>query len=270
MELTIGEFARLLGLSPSTIRYYEKLGLCASSRDPENNYRRYSENDALAFMNLKSCRSLEMGIGELLDATQKSSLDEQRGRLRAKKEEALSEISRLKNQVKRIEELDAFYAAIENDRGIPQEITGEKAFCLYTIGANPHNSDEAGRLAGIWMDRLPFTFIAVGITGESFRASSGPLGLRLGVGALERYQMRFELPLSPEIEVFPQKRGVYQWLSTRDFFSIKRTDIAPLKDYLDAHGLEAEGDITGRVFVSEFRDGAPLYHLSFRAIVKDK
>ena len=50
MSYSIGEFARLVGVSADTIRYYEKLGLCSSARNPGNNYRRYDERDALDFM----------------------------------------------------------------------------------------------------------------------------------------------------------------------------------------------------------------------------
>lgn len=41
---TISEFAKKIGISVHTLRYYEKEGLIEPSRD-ENNYRIYGEND---------------------------------------------------------------------------------------------------------------------------------------------------------------------------------------------------------------------------------
>jgi DNA-binding transcriptional MerR regulator len=43
--LTIQQMASKTGLSADTLRYYEKLGLLAPSRDAGSNHRRYSEED---------------------------------------------------------------------------------------------------------------------------------------------------------------------------------------------------------------------------------
>jgi DNA-binding transcriptional MerR regulator len=43
--LTIQQMASRTGLSADTLRYYEKLGLLAPSRDAGSNHRRYSEDD---------------------------------------------------------------------------------------------------------------------------------------------------------------------------------------------------------------------------------
>jgi DNA-binding transcriptional MerR regulator len=43
--LTIQQMASRTGLSADTLRYYEKLGLLAPSRDTGSNHRRYGEED---------------------------------------------------------------------------------------------------------------------------------------------------------------------------------------------------------------------------------
>jgi DNA-binding transcriptional MerR regulator len=268
MSYSIGEFAQLLGLSADTIRYYEKLGLCSAERDPANNYRRYSERDALAFMNLKACRSLEMGIDEMFDATRELSVAEQSLWLVGMMAAAEAEIARLQRRVERIEELRRFYSITANRPARLGEIERTKTFCLYTLGAGAKDSTGALRLAKAWMDNLPFTFVATGITRESFLAGSGDLGLRLGVGVIERYREKLGLPLGPAVEEFPAGRGVFLRLETRDYFSIGRKELSPLLSYIEERRLKVIGDVTGRLFASEYREGSLVYHLSFRVLVE--
>ncbi|MED3726168.1 MerR family transcriptional regulator [Priestia filamentosa] len=44
MTYSIGEFAKILGVTPSTLRYYEKEGLLTPNRD-ENNLREFTDDD---------------------------------------------------------------------------------------------------------------------------------------------------------------------------------------------------------------------------------
>lgn len=267
---SIGEFARLLGVSADTIRYYEKLGFFSSSRDPDNNYRRYAEPDALDFMNLKMCRSLDMGIDEMRDTGLTGSVAEQLSWLDRKQAETEAEIARLRRQSARIGELKKFYgfASVEEDR--VGEVDWCASHCLYTFGASSHRGAEALRLARIWMDRLPFTFVAVGITRESLLSEGGELDLRLGLGVLDRYQASLDLPMSPEVETFPAGRSVYQRLGVRDYFSIRKADLAPLYEYIERKGLRIASGATGRTLASERRDGQLLHHISFRLLVEEK
>ena len=39
---TIGELAKILGITPETIRYYERKGIIASIHDEKTNYRYYT------------------------------------------------------------------------------------------------------------------------------------------------------------------------------------------------------------------------------------
>ena len=267
---SIGEFAKLLGVSADTIRYYEKLGLFSSSRDPGNNYRRYAESDALDFMNLKMCRSLDMGIDEMRGAGLQRSVGEQRSWLDRKQDETRAEIARLQRQSARIEELKKFYAFADAEETCVGEVDMCAAHCLYTIGSASHHSSEALHLARSWMDRLPFTFVAVGITKESLLSEGEALDLRLGLGVLDRYQASLELPLAPEVETFPAGRSVYQHFGVRDFFSIRKADLAPLYEYLERKGLRIASGATGRTLASEYSGGQILHHISFRVLVEEK
>jgi len=270
MRYSIGEFAKLLGVNADTIRYYEKLGLCSSSRDPGNNYRSYDDSDALDFLNLKMCRSLDMGIGEIRDARGGESVGEQLAWLERKQGETDAEIGRLLRQRARIEELKKFYAFADGEEDRVDEVDMCASYSLYTFGNRAHRSPEALRLAQAWMDKLPFTFVTVGITRESLLSEEEGLDLSLGVGVLDRYQEELGLPLTPDVEPFPAGHGVYQHLSVHDFFSIGKKDLAPLYEYIERKGLRMTSGATGRTLASERLDGEIKHHISFRVLVEKR
>lgn len=65
MSYTIGEFARIAGLSPDTLRYYEKEGLL----QPERNGRRrlYSKHDIARVDFIKRLKGTGMPIKRIAD-----------------------------------------------------------------------------------------------------------------------------------------------------------------------------------------------------------
>ena len=61
--MNIGEAARLSGLPPKTIRYYEEVGLIAPAR-AHNGYRDYRDRDVHVLRFLQRSRSLGFSIAE--------------------------------------------------------------------------------------------------------------------------------------------------------------------------------------------------------------
>ncbi|MBQ3163448.1 MAG: MerR family transcriptional regulator [Lachnospiraceae bacterium] len=64
MEYTSGQFARLMGISMDTLRYYEKEELIKPSRK-ENNHRVYTDNDINWMQFIKRLKDTGMPIKEI-------------------------------------------------------------------------------------------------------------------------------------------------------------------------------------------------------------
>ena len=65
MVYTVGEMAKLLGVTPSTLRYYEQIGIIAPiARDPSSGHRAYTDEDIQSLVTI-SCLS---ATGMPLDA----------------------------------------------------------------------------------------------------------------------------------------------------------------------------------------------------------
>lgn len=68
MSYSIGEFAEIIGVTTSMLRYYEKEGLLSPERD-ENNVRKYMEHDIGWVRFLLHLKSSGMSIQELKQYT---------------------------------------------------------------------------------------------------------------------------------------------------------------------------------------------------------
>jgi DNA-binding transcriptional MerR regulator len=57
-RLRIGEVAKLLGVTPKTVRHYEKVGLIKEPERSEAGYQLYRADDLLRLHRIKRLRSL--------------------------------------------------------------------------------------------------------------------------------------------------------------------------------------------------------------------
>jgi DNA-binding transcriptional MerR regulator len=64
-RLRIGEVARLLDVTPKTVRHYEKLGLLGEPERSEAGYRLYAADDLLRLHRIKKLRSLGLSLDRI-------------------------------------------------------------------------------------------------------------------------------------------------------------------------------------------------------------
>ncbi len=63
--MNINELERLTGITKQNIRFYEKKALLHPNRNPENNYREYSEEDIAALKTIKLLRKLDFSLEDI-------------------------------------------------------------------------------------------------------------------------------------------------------------------------------------------------------------
>ncbi|MCR5606287.1 MAG: MerR family transcriptional regulator [Treponema sp.] len=63
--MTVKEFSALLGISTSKIRFYDRLKIIEGNREADNNYRNFSNIDALNIYNAQMLRSFNFSIYEI-------------------------------------------------------------------------------------------------------------------------------------------------------------------------------------------------------------
>lgn len=65
MDYTVNELARLTGLTPRTLRYYDSIGLLCPARDGSNDYRRYSGQDVDRLQQILLFREMGLPLEEI-------------------------------------------------------------------------------------------------------------------------------------------------------------------------------------------------------------
>ncbi len=106
-RLSVGEVARLAGVSPRTVRHYHAIGLLPEpSRDPMG-YRRYGSHDAITLVRAVRLRAVGMPLPQVAAQLADSSDDGGSGSLRALADEIDQEIERLAGTRDRLRELAA-------------------------------------------------------------------------------------------------------------------------------------------------------------------
>ncbi len=74
--MRIRELADRTGLTPETIRYYERIGLVKPPVRDSNNYRIYGAEQLKALSFIKHCRNLGLGLEDIRDLLEASSTAE--------------------------------------------------------------------------------------------------------------------------------------------------------------------------------------------------
>ena len=107
-QLHIGEVAKLLGITPKTIRHYHKVGLLTEPQRTESGYRLYTAGDLLRLQRIRRLQTLGLSLkqiktllGEHVSGQERSLRDV----LQSLLEELSAEIRSLEKQHERIETL---------------------------------------------------------------------------------------------------------------------------------------------------------------------
>jgi MerR family redox-sensitive transcriptional activator SoxR len=118
-ELRIGEVARRAGVAPSSIRYYESIGLLPEP-DREHGQRRYDESvlGRLAFIGVAQAAGFKLAeVAELIDGAERD--DDLSASMRALSERRLPEVEA---QIERAEATRKWlHVASDCDCGTPEE-----------------------------------------------------------------------------------------------------------------------------------------------------
>jgi DNA-binding transcriptional MerR regulator len=65
MAMTVGDLAKLTGLTVRALHYYDEIGLCSPSQRTDAGYRLYSDDDVVRLQHVLVLRELGMGLDEI-------------------------------------------------------------------------------------------------------------------------------------------------------------------------------------------------------------
>ena len=161
--MKVHDFAKRLGLPDSSIRYYDRMGLIQSGRQKENNYRHFTEQDALAIYHARMLRSFDMSVQEALEAKDQelSTIDG------SHIQELERQLDWEKMRLTRLREMKAYFAITPPRNGILREATRDDSFNIWNFGAVTDLSPEEVQALHLLAEYMPFSYIAIRVSRES-------------------------------------------------------------------------------------------------------
>jgi len=124
-SLRIGEVARLVGVTPKTVRHYQKVGLLADPRRSEAGYRLYTAADLLRLQRIRRLQALGLSLRQIKGLLGDPSGEQSwRGVLQTLLDDVSGQIDRLEERRRRLAALlatDTLDAVdrVDNSDGLP-------------------------------------------------------------------------------------------------------------------------------------------------------
>lgn len=124
---TIQQFSKMVGLNPSTLRFYEKKGLFQTART-ESNYRQYKASDTALINQLKSYLELGFTVNEAIDIIHhKKQVDVEELLLKQIQNLELEEL-KLHHRKKKLQVMQDEFAQLKQKKCLIKEV-GKLSFC---------------------------------------------------------------------------------------------------------------------------------------------
>lgn len=259
--MKVHDFAKRLGLPDSNIRYYDRMGLIQSGRQKENNYRSFTEQDALAIYHAKMLRSFDMSVQEALAAKDQelSTID---GWVTAHIQELERQLAWEEMRMSRLREMRRYFAMIQFRKDSLGEDERDDSFNVWNFGPGTELSDEEARTIQLLSEYMPFSYVAIRISRESILRPGEGLDVNIGLGILRRNLERVGLSLPPTVPFTPGSPLLDIFLEVPDPFAITKRDISPLLKELESRGIPLTQDLIGRIFFSYVQRGTFVHGVS--------
>lgn len=264
----VNEFSRRLGVSPSTVRFYDRSGMYQSRREG-NNYRDFTDNDALDAYLAQGMRSIDMSMEETVMAIRGEDQVRLYDRLSSRIESLRAEIAQAQDKLGRLERLRD-YSLRQPSRGAEERAElfqgpqDQAFYSIRTFGSYAKVNDEVLELAAALDRCIPYSYIALTIPEASFLVREEVLPVGVGLGILERNMALCGISPSPEMDRFPCGPNLVLFLEREDVFHLKGSDLQPFFRAAEANRLRVFGNVVGRVSFVREKDGRRCYGLSLR------
>ncbi len=118
-RFTTGEFAALCGTTKATLFHYDKIGVLCPVRDPENNYRYYTDKQVSAFDAISSLTEIGTSLAEIRELWQNWDLGRYLELLDRKEKEMAEREERLRS-------MRGFLRFIREETGRYADVNGEE------------------------------------------------------------------------------------------------------------------------------------------------
>jgi DNA-binding transcriptional MerR regulator len=254
MQYKIGEVARILGISPDLIRYYEEKGVVSPAKDPYNNYRYYDTWDINYLIDCLWYKNFGFGIDEVAHMFSECTYDALLEKLDGKSEEIIESIRRQELLLGRIKKYCERLTRTKSYLG-KCDLRHSAEFIYYINRTNSRydNRAELQELSRRWLKYMPFSrrYFEIRRDGLSGADDSYSWGFSLGM----QYVDEFGVEIVPPIAHMPPLLCIHSAFKSegKDGFSARHIDF--MAEHARQNGYSARAGAFGNLACSVIEGG---------------
>ncbi len=231
MSYKIGDVARILGISPDLIRYYEEKGVVAPQKDPCNNYRYYDTWDINFLIDCLWFKNFGFGIDQVAHIVSENTYDALLSNLSEKGNEIQESIRYQELLLQRIRKYTESLACLRGYLG-KCDIRRSAEFVRYLNRYNTiyENDSEMQTLSRQWLKYMPFSrrYFEVPEDGLMGEGDDYAWGFSIGM----QYVAEFGIAIKPPVKQFPSQLCIHSAFTSTGKDRFTARPLGFLTDYI--------------------------------------
>lgn len=256
----ISEFADLLGVSPDTLRHYEKLGIIHPIKESHSSYRLFDDLDCRNILRSRWFRSLDLSMKETAELTNLGSLEKVTESLAKNRIELTAEINRLQGLVDKTDETLEICGRLKYSLNQ----TSWKTMPAFLRISQTHqntliSSPHINQTVRAWMNCLPHTFFSCKMSGyEPYSAKTPEYNFGLAITSEDLDQL--ELPVPADAESIPASEAVEILIRLKEGDALSNGVLDRMENLAEIKNYRSTGTVYGRIlFAEKSQDGMYNY-----------
>ena len=243
---TIGELAKILGITAETIRYYERKKIITPIHDENSGYRYYTAWDLHMIIRARCYLGFGFTIEQVSNLLQKDNI-EQIDDILASQEQVLQE--NIIYQMNVLKKLRINRMLINYSKNNDHNLTIRSRPGIYRIDTqkcyNLVLSKEEQEELKQFCQKVPFIFSTALFPKE--HVINGNTDFYFGVGIEEQFALGLDIHETEYIKYYPPCNCLYMSVPSRSSQFLTYQVLQPAFDYMKEHNLQLAGDIITQI-----------------------
>lgn len=261
MKYSISDIANLLGITPVSVRNYEKCGLIEPERNKKNNYREYNAIDLNLIRRARLMMSYGCSLSEATDIIRNKDLKGMSAAMYAKEAELERQLMLDYQKLSLLRQHADYMQRISVDSDeCSIEMSPDLFGFLYRDGDQIYQDEPFAQKIRLW-NSCPFAETLVLFSAPSFMRKE--MVFQSGLCMLARHKRLIGLEDETGTVCFQPRPSVFCHTTCR-FESDRPADYFPFShvvDWMAQRGLTPKGDIVARVLHTSHSTGEWLHHM---------
>lgn len=243
---TIGELAKILGITAETIRYYERKNIIQPIHKEDSGYRYYTTWDLHMIIRARCYLGFGFTIEQTAEILKKENIEQIDDVLKEQEEIIQKNIIYQMNLLKKLRNNRALIHDAKNNINQLSIKTSPGIYRIdtqkcYTISLTKQEQKELYEFC----QKVPFIFSTALFTQENIEKHN--TDFYFGVGIEEEFAKLLQVKETEYVQYYPPRLCLYMCVSSRSSQFLTYHVLKPAFDYMKENNLKLDGDIITQI-----------------------